>query len=270
MIDTSVLTPYTPTAATTAINTAVQGSGSTFAPLPNMNLPTTGDMKTYYDQAFATLQPYYSAKLAEAKGDLEEAKRQITYDYQTGTRYNQQDTNLATERQQQDFESAMKTFGLTTKQENDTQTDTLNKRGIATVEGPNGMQAATGSPITYDQKGNPVYAGNQGQAGNEISMLREDQGLRKEAETRAAQRNLTDIGIKGSRQAATLGETQQSGTYSANRTAQQAGEQLGQEQQQQAYSLATDKENQRLQAEQVAQQKAASEAEIAAVQHQYS
>lgn len=243
-MDTSY-NPYitTPTAATNAISTGVQNAASSFTPIPMPSLPTTGDLSGYYQSAFQALQPYYQAKLSLAKGDLTEAMRQITYDYQTGMRYNTQDTGIGTTRANEDLESALQTLGLTTKKESQQQMDDLNKRGIATVQGvgPGTAKAASGSrsDVSYDSSGNPVYSGSGGQAGSEIAMLREDQGLRKEALQRSNQRTLQDVAIKSDRTTAQLGETQGRSTYSAERQAQDTAASIGQEQQQQAYNIAS-------------------------------
>lgn len=273
MVDTTqFINPGTltdPTTFQTALDKATQNTATTFAPIPQMNLPTVSGLSDYYKQAFQQLQPYYQQKLTEAKGDVTEAMRRIDYDYSTGVRYNVQDTQLAQQRQTEDLNSAMDKLGLTFKNETQQKQDDLNKRGIGVTENPGGsIQAAGSDQVSYDQNGKPIYSGNQGQAGSELSMLSEDQRLRKEAETRAANRNLQDIGIKYNRQDAALGETKQEGTYDTTRQYQQTGETLGEQQQQQAFSMAGQQQTANTQQQQLQAQKDLANAQVSAAKQE--
>ena len=236
---------------------ALPARSTAFMNIPQLNMPTAADMQNYYNEAFKSLQPYYDQKLKEAQGDLEEAKKRIEYDYSTGARYNTEDTQLNTQRQNEDLQSSLEKLGMTFKNEKDTVEDTLNKRGIALTQDATGKAvAASSAPVGYDASGNPTYAGNQGQAGSELSMLSEDQRLRKEAETRATQRNIQDIGIKSTRTQAQLTDTQQRSTYDTQRQYQQTGEQIGEQQQSQAYNIADQKQKADIQKQQMDQQNA--------------
>lgn len=217
-------------------------------------LPTQGDLDKYLQDAFNKLKPYYDKLLSEAKGDFTEASRRLEYDYQTGSRYNVEDTTMNTQRQQEDLASAMKTLGLTFKGETENKIDALNKRGIALTQDPltgrAGLPEAT--PISYDSSGNPVYQGTGGRSGSELSMLSEDQRLRREAEQRTAQRNMQDIGIKSSRTQEGLSQTLQRGQYDTGRDYQTKLEGLQQQKEQQATGMASAAEQRDLQAKQLA------------------
>lgn len=215
-------------------------------------LPTQGQLDTYMSQAFEKLRPYYEKLLLEAKGDFGEATRRLEYDYQTGMRQNAEDTSLSSQRQKEDLVSALNQLGITFKGETESKLDSLNKRGIALVEDPTSKGTVLpGGQMTYDASGRAVYSGTGGQAGSELAMLSEDQRLRKEAETRAAQRNLQDIGIKSTRRQEELGQTKQRSEFDVGRQYQTKLEDLQQQKEQQATTMAQTSENRAVQQKQL-------------------
>lgn len=108
---------------------------------------------------------YYNQLLQQAGQDTQLAEQYLESDYQTGIR------NTIS-----NLQGSLQQLGLTFKQENQQQQDTLNKRGIAVTQGADGKLQ---------------YGG--GEAGNEISQTQQSQQLRQEAEQRTAQQNVTGL-----------------------------------------------------------------------------
>lgn len=204
-------------------------------------LPTQGQMDTWLSQAFDKLKPYYEQKLAESKGDFTEASRRVEEDYVTGRRYAEQEFGLGTQREQEDIASTLQKLGVSFTAEDQAKQDVLNKRGIALVQDPyqpNRATQATRGQVSYDTQGNPVYLGQGGQAGYELSMLKEDQDLRKQAEQRASQRNIQDIGLKFEKTTEGLGQEKQKSAYDVGRGYQKDLTALQQEKEAKATEMA--------------------------------
>lgn len=196
---------------------------------------------------------YYQKLLDQAQGDVNEAIRIMQYHYNTGTARINQDAALQSGRQTEDLTSALDKLGITFGQEKNTALDTLNKRGIAVTQagGPGSAStkvAGTGT-VTYDAQGNPKYSGQDGQAGTELSMLSEDQKLRKEAQVRTSQRAIQDIGIKQTQGLKDTAETQTESNYSIGSNAAQKQDQINQQKEQETLQKA-----QLLQSQDLAQQ----------------
>lgn len=159
-------------------------------------------------EAFSNPQlvAYYDRLLKENQGDVNLAKQNLTYQYDTGVRY-----------QQEDLTSSMQKLGITFPKETESMVDTLNKRGIALTQGqPGKMNVAT-----------------EGQGGLEMSRLREDQRLRQEAEQRTAQRGVEALGFQ-----------KKTGMESIAKGQRDYQEQLQQEREQKSLQMAGIKQNQ--------------------------
>lgn len=146
-------------------------------PSLNLQLPSASDLDSKYQEFLnrAANDPdivnYYNQLLQQAQGDTQIAQNFLEQDYQTGVRNTIANTT-----------AALQNLGLTFTGENQTQQDTLNKRGIALTEQPNG---GNGQPLQYAQ---------QGEAGTEKGQLSQSQSLRQEAENRSAQQSITGAG----------------------------------------------------------------------------
>lgn len=126
-------------------------------------------------EARAKLEPYYAQKLADAKGDVELAKRYIEEDYQRGMR------TAAEDRATQLTEDA-----TTAREETDVVREGLNKRGLLFGEIPMGQQisAAPLSGLAQNQVINP---------------LQQKQAARKQAIERAIARQEEVAGVTRTR-----------------------------------------------------------------------
>ncbi len=117
--------------------------------------------KQFYDQAYTQLAPYYTQLLKEAGGDLNTALTNLETDYKTGKRITAED-----------FTNSMSQLGVTLPKEQTALQGSLNQRGMALTENPQGQTQ---------------YAGG-GEAAREVGMLNTDQKLRQEAVQRTQQR----------------------------------------------------------------------------------
>lgn len=162
----------------TQLGTQLQGTlPQVSLPSLNLQLPSASDLDSKYQEFLnrAANDPdivnYYNQLLQQAQGDTQIAQNFLEQDYQTGVRNTIANTT-----------AALQNLGLTFTGENQTQQDTLNKRGIALTEQPN---AGNGQPLQYAQ---------QGEAGTEKGQLSQSQSLRQEAENRSAQQSITGAG----------------------------------------------------------------------------
>ena len=170
--------------STGAGSASVQSSGSTVQDLVNQIAGSETNVaqpsypegsfdvtpfKDFYDKAYQQLAPYYKQLLLEAGGDLNVALGNLERDYVTGTR-----TKV------EDFTAAMSTLGATMPREDTALQGSLNKRGFALTENPQGQTQ---------------YAGG-GLAGSEVGALNEDQKLRSEAIQRTQRRGMESEAIK--------------------------------------------------------------------------
>ena len=173
-------------------------------PLPtipslNFTAPNVGDISGKWQEFLnrASQDPdivnYYNNLLSQAQGDTNLAISFLEKDYATGVR--QTKDNL---------QATLENLGLTFTGEHNTLEDTLNKRGIALTQGP---------------QGSTQYAGG-GQAGTELGNLNESQKLRQEAEQRSASQGIEKMGL-----------TRQKGITSAGQQLQQYGTNLNQQKQ---------------------------------------
>lgn len=115
-------------------------------------------------EARAKLEPYYAQKLADAKGDVERAKRLIEEDYNQGLRFTGQQR-----------EEQLGAAQALTGEETRGLTDTLNRRGVLLSEAQPG--GGSTQPLV-----------RSGLAQQEFGQLEGKQNLRKMAIERALQR----------------------------------------------------------------------------------
>lgn len=171
-------------------------TGQTSVPTQNANIafnPADYPQTSAADllkQAYEQLKPYYAKLLADSNGDVNRAMGRLTEDYQTGTRY-----------VQEDLASSMKNLGLQFGQEDTQQQDNLNQRGIALTQGADGK----------------LQYGGGGEAGTEIGLQKQSQALRKEAEQRSADRATASAGLqmkRGQEDVARQGQQQAQGLQS--------------------------------------------------------
>ena len=229
---------------------------------PNwFKMPDQTQQDKWLSDAMAKLKPYYQKLLDNANGDLKEAQTRLDYDYNTGSRYNQEDFATLTGRANEDAVSSLKSLGLTINNENEQQTDTQNKRGIALNQNENN-QVGVAQPgmMTYDSSGNPVVTGT-GRAGVEKSMLQEDQSLRREAINRSKNRALQDIGINTTRKSEDLANTKATGTYDATAGFRDKQISLDQEQSSKAAAMAESSYNRDMQQKSLSLQQASLDAQ---------
>lgn len=140
-------------------------------PTLNYTAPNTSDLDAKYSEFLtrASNDPdivnYYNQLLRKAGDDTKIAEGFLEQDYTTGVRNTVE--NLS---------GTLKQLGLQSTQDNQTQQDSLNKRGIALTQGGDGKLN---------------YGG--GQAGNELAQTKQNQDLRVEAENRSAQQGVTGL-----------------------------------------------------------------------------
>ena len=141
----------------------IMGAQNTTQPVYPAGSFDVTPFKEFYDKAYIQLAPYYKQLLDEAGGDLSVALTNLEKDYQIGKR-----TTI------EDFGATMEKLGVVLPKEQQQLQGTLNQRGIALTENPQGQT---------------TYAGG-GQAKTESDILNEDQKLRAEAVQRTRQRGL--------------------------------------------------------------------------------
>lgn len=117
-----------------------------------LNIPAFNfDFGQAESEARAKLEPYYRQKLADAKGDVERAKRLIEEDYARGMRYAGEDRAMQGEADT-----------LLAKQEREGALEGLNKRGLLFGEIPTaGQSAAPYSQFAQMQDLNPLQQKQQ-------------------------------------------------------------------------------------------------------------
>ena len=141
-------------------------------PSLNYTAPSNSDISSQFQQFLtqASNDPdivnYYNQLLQQSEYDTTIAENYLEQDYQTGTR------NTI-----QNLQGTLAQLGQTFQQENQQQQDTLNQRGIALTQGPNGQ-------LTY---------GGGGEANTEIGQTQQSQALRQEAEQRRASQTVTGL-----------------------------------------------------------------------------
>jgi hypothetical protein len=180
--NTSKITNYYPPAIDTS--SFIQNGGSNIQDSLNQIMGSSGNIvnptypagsfdvtpfKDFYDKAYQQLAPYYKQLLEEAKGDLNVALTNLERDYAVGAR-----TKV------EDFMNSMETLGVTMPAEDTALQGSLNKRGFALTENPQGQT---------------TYAGG-GLAADEVGKLSQNQMLRQQAVQRTRQRGLESEAIK--------------------------------------------------------------------------
>lgn len=173
------------------------GGGATFNPI---TLPQFTDLE---EQAFQASKPYYVQLAKESRGDMERAKQVLVEDYQKGTREEKQKFAINQAKQQEDLQNSLASLGLTFTKEQETSLGGLNKRGFAVGEmGPNNQfNTLQPSSITPAAPGSNVANINTpanlgvGRGGVEFNRILQDQKLRQEATQRAANTNLSLLGL---------------------------------------------------------------------------
>lgn len=174
-------------------------------------IPTSADMNQYLQAAFSdpSLIAYYTKVLEDAQGDYNRAVTRLKEDYTKGLRYSSEDIARLSQKERENLTSALETLGVTFTGERESLIDTLNKRGMLVTQKEAG-------PGTGD-----LAVGTQGRGGVESARLSEDQQLRQEAVQRTADRNLTNLGIKGQRDVETARQDLTRGTEDYTRQLQQ-------------------------------------------------
>jgi hypothetical protein len=151
------------------------GQVSTAIPAPtipslNYTAPNVSDLSSQFQQFLtrASNDPdivnYYNQLLQQAEGDTTIAENFLEQDYQTGVR------NTIS-----NLQGSLKQLGLTNQQNQQAQQDSLNKRGIALTQGPNGQLS---------------YAGG-GEAATEVGQTQQQYALQQEAQKRSASQSVT-------------------------------------------------------------------------------
>lgn len=141
-------------------------------PTFNYTAPSVSDLSSQYATFLtrASKDPdivnYYNQLLQQAQGDTTIAENYLEQDYQTGTR------NVIT-----NLTGSLQQLGLKQTQDEQTQQDSLNKRGIA---------------LTQGQDGKLAYGGG-GQANTEIGQTAQNYALQQEALERSSQQNITGL-----------------------------------------------------------------------------
>lgn len=167
---------------------------------------TAPDIAKLREQVYGIVNPYYVELAKQAKGDFDTAVKMMTTDYSQGTR--QAKEKLAYEQHYgtADLKNSLSSLGLQIGQENRTEQDKLNQRGMAVYQNnpdgsPNVVQPGTFNP-TYDTNSYTYNAGvnaspteNLGQGGQEFGRLRQDQALRSEALMRTKMQPLEQAGL---------------------------------------------------------------------------
>ncbi len=182
------------------------------------------DMQKLMKSAYDALAPYYSKLLTEAQGDVNLALQNLQTDYNTGTRYANEDLARTTTQTQENLQGTLESLGLQFTGEKQNLLDTLNKRGMAVTEDPNspsGLATAT-----------------QGRGGYEMGLLSQDQQLRQEATQRAAQQTLQNAGVSQQRSLESAQTTLTRGEQSQAQTQRNYQEQLDTQRRQEALQQA--------------------------------
>jgi hypothetical protein len=168
-----------------AINTADNVPAPSVASL-TLNTPSYSDLQTqwgnFLNQAAQdpTIVNYYNELLAKAQGDYTTAVAYLEADYKTGVRQTQ-DT----------LQNTLEQLGVTFTGESTAKQASLNQKGIAlTQTQPNSTD------LTY---------GGGGEAGTELSTLKQSQDLRNEAATRSANQSIENLGLQRQQQESTAG-----------------------------------------------------------------
>ena len=211
-------------AALNAFNdlTSTQPSSASLYPTATYNASDFNipDASTYYQAAFNAVAPYYQKLLDEANGDLQVAMTNLQNDYTQGVRFATQDLAQTTGQTLANMQASLQRLtGVTFPSETQAKVDTLNQRGIATVQ-PN-----LGASV---QAASAQMTGNQ--AGYELGQLSEDQQLRKEAVERTAQQTIQSAGLSAqqTQESAqkTLTQGQQTASQNYRTFAEQAKQQM--------------------------------------------
>lgn len=184
-------------------NPAGAGNGSGSGGYSPVSAP---DIAKLREQVYGIVNPYYVELAKQAKGDFDTAVKMMTTDYSQGTR--QAKEKLAYEQKYgtADLKNSLSSLGLQIGQENRTEQDKLNQRGMAVYQNnpdgtPNVVQPGTFNP-TYDTNAYTYNGGvnaspteNLGQGGQEFGRLRQDQALRSEALLRTKMQPLEQAGL---------------------------------------------------------------------------
>lgn len=221
-----------------AVQQLATGFGNSLAPTPVPTLqytaPNVNDLSSQF-QGFldrASKDPdivnYYNQLLQTAEGDTATAIGYLESDYQTGVRNTV--ANLG---------GSLKQLAQTNQQNQVSQQDSLNKRGIGVTQGADGKLS---------------YAGG-GEAGTEVGNTQSQYALQQEAQQRSASQTVTGLGqtlkegVSGKQQALTQAAQGYQGqmnsdienranTYMGLYTAKQQADALAAEQKAQQQSLA--------------------------------
>lgn len=178
------------------------GGGGGYSPV------SAPDLANLQSQVYNVVNPYYQQLAIQAKGDFNTAVQMMQTDYQQGVKQAKETLALTNKYGQGDLQNTLSQLGLTFNNENQNNTDALNKRGMAVYQNnpngtPNAVQPASFTP-TYDVNNytfgsgvsgaNPNLA-NLGQGGTETEQLRQSQALRAEAAARAGMKPLEQAGL---------------------------------------------------------------------------
>lgn len=227
------------------------------------------DLKAIEDKVYNQLKPYYMQILTESNGDFTRATDRLKQDYQKGIRVASEDFGRQTGEELANLHNSLNTLGINFNQEQDTQINDLNKRGMAVYQNnpdgstnvvqktlPNpGSMNPTGAPAgQVDNSGvNPMTGlpnqQNLGRGGYELNQTLQDQQLRQEAVQRASNNKLQQYGIDYKRltnpnatdpsQQGTLEQGLNRGTEDQTRAKQQRGEDLYNQLQNQTFNIAS-------------------------------
>lgn len=156
----------------TLANNAATSVPAPTIPTFNYTAPSVSDLSSQYATFLnrAAKDPdivnYYNQLLQQAGNDTSIAENYLEQDYQTGTR------NVIA-----NLTGSLQQLGLQQKQDNQTQQDSLNKRGIALT----------------DQGGGKLAYGAGGEANTEIGQTAQNYQLQQEALQRSSQQNVTGL-----------------------------------------------------------------------------
>lgn len=165
------------------------GSSTTSGGYQPISAPDLNKLET---QSFDLLKPYYLQLAKEAQGDFTRATSLLEEDYSSGVRQAVEDYQLKSRNANQDLTSSLASLGITFGNENEQKVDDLNKRGMAVYE-----QDPNGANNVVDP--NNPQSFNLGRGGMELGRLAQDQGLRKQAVQRTADRQIEEAGITKNR-----------------------------------------------------------------------
>lgn len=150
------------------------------------------------------IHPYYQKLAAQANGNFDEAIKLMQADYSSGVKKAKEDFAYAEKYGTGELNNALSSLGVDFTKENESNIDSLNKRGIATYEGEgNVVKPGTFNP-SFDPSALTFNAGvsgtnpnmsNLGRGGFEAEQLRKDQALRAEATMRAGMKPLEGAGL---------------------------------------------------------------------------